>query len=279
MNNLNLKIIKILTVAVSINFFSVSSQGYCQSLTSESLYEIAYRTKPSESMATGTYRHSSSSDSLDYEYQEKTTQKYKTNQTQSKSKKQEFYEDSYYDSIPEDEEINLEDVLQKNIHLKPSERYEGHFKIGNPYKIFGVSYIPQDYEFFEEEGMASWYGSDFHGKKTANGEIYNMGDITAAHPTLPLPSLIRVTNLSNGKTTVVRVNDRGPFAKNRIIDVSEKTAEILGFKGRGTTKVKIEFLRKETDEMLAKLGIGNKKLEIDLEQHQNQNKNLDILVE
>ena len=279
MNKLNLKIIKILTFVLVLNFILFCSQGYCQNLNQEKLFELAYRTLPSESMATGTKRHSSSSDSQDYESQEKSNQEYKVNQPKTKSKKQEFYEDSYFDSIPEDEEINLEDVLQKNTHLKPTQRYEGHFKIGNPYKIFGVSYIPQDYEFFEEEGMASWYGNDFHGKKTANGEIYNMGDITAAHPTLPLPSLIRVTNLINGKTTIVRVNDRGPFAKNRIIDVSEKTAEILGFKGRGTTKVKIEFLRKETDEMLAKLGIGNKKLEIDLEQYQNQNKDLDVLVE
>ena len=116
-------------------------------------------------------------------------------------------------------------------------------KIGNTYKIFGISYTQQDYDFFEEEGIASWYGSDFHGKKTANGEIYNMGDITAAHPTLPLPSLIKVTNLENSKTLIVRVNDRGPFSKNRIIDVSEKSAEILGFKNKGTAKVKIEFLR------------------------------------
>ncbi|GDX36703.1 hypothetical protein LBMAG18_12140 [Alphaproteobacteria bacterium] len=278
MNILKLKIIKTLTITLSIIFFLIRN-GYCNNLTQEKIFEIAYRVLPSESMATGTNRHLPSSDSQDFESQERSYQEYKVNQAKTKSKKQEFYEDSYYDSIPENEEINPEDVLQINTHINPPQRYEGHFKIGNPYKIFGISYIPQDYQFFEEEGMASWYGSDFHGKKTANGEIYNMGDITAAHPTLPLPSLIRVTNLMNGKTTVVRVNDRGPFAKNRIIDVSEKTAEILGFKGRGTTKVKIEFLRKETDEMLSKLGIGNKKFEIDLEQYKNQNKDLDVLVE
>jgi rare lipoprotein A len=99
-----------------------------------------------------------------------------------------------------------------------------------------------------------------------------MGDITAAHPTLPLPSLIKITNLKNNKSATVRVNDRGPFAKNRIIDVSEKTAEILGFKNNGTSKVKIQFLRNETDEMLAKLGIGNKKNKIN---NQNINQPID----
>jgi rare lipoprotein A len=136
-------------------------------------------------------------------------------------------------------------------------RYRGYFKVGNPYQIFGVSYVPQNYEDFEETGTASWYGDDFHGKATANGEVYNMKEMTAAHPTLPLPSLVRVTNLKNGKSVIVRVNDRGPFAKGRIIDVSEKAADALGFKGQGTTKVKIELLRNETDELLAKLKIKN----------------------
>ena len=135
--------------------------------------------------------------------------------------------------------------------------YSGHFKIGKPYTAFGVAYTPQDYESFEEIGTASWYGEDFHGKKTANGEIYNMGDLTAAHPTLPLPSLIKVTNLQNGKTQILKVNDRGPFAKNRVIDVSEKAAELLGFKGRGTTEVKVELLRDDTDQLLQKLKIKN----------------------
>jgi len=135
--------------------------------------------------------------------------------------------------------------------------YTGHFKIGQPYTAFGVSYTPQDYESYEEIGTASWYGSEFNGKKTANGEIYNMGDLTAAHPTLPLPSLIRVTNLQNGKTQILRVNDRGPFAKNRVIDVSEKAAEVLGFKGKGTTQVKVELLREDTDLLLEKLRIKN----------------------
>ena len=136
-------------------------------------------------------------------------------------------------------------------------KYTGIFKIGNPYQIFGVNYIPQNYEDFEEIGTASWYGDDFHGKATANGETYNMGSMTAAHPTLPLPSLVRVTNLRNNKSVVVRVNDRGPFAKNRVIDVSEKAATLLEFKGQGTTEVKVELLRSDTDQMLERLKIKN----------------------
>lgn len=137
------------------------------------------------------------------------------------------------------------------------EEYEGNFKVGNPYKVFGVSYVPQNYENFEEVGTASWYGDDFHGKPTANGETYNSGEMTAAHRTLPLPSLVRVTNLQNGRSVIVRVNDRGPFAKNRVIDVSEKAADVLGFKDHGTTDVKVELLRNDTDEMLARLKIRN----------------------
>ena len=129
----------------------------------------------------------------------------------------------------------------------------GYYKIGNPYEIEGVSYVPQNYEDFEETGIASWYGDIFHGRPTANGEIYNMESLTAAHPTLPLPSLVKVTNLRNGKAATVRVNDRGPFAKNRIIDVSEKAAEVLGFKQDGTTEVKIELLSDETEKLLKRL--------------------------
>src|SRR3989338_1679953 len=141
-------------------------------------------------------------------------------------------------------------------HLQ-TEQYRGHFKIGNPYQIYGVSYFPQNYENFEEIGIASWYGDDFHGKLTANGEIYNSNDLTAAHPTLPLPSMIRVTNLANDRSVIVRVNDRGPFAKSRIIDVSEKADEVLGFRNRGTAEVKVELLRNDTDEMLTRLRIKN----------------------
>lgn len=108
------------------------------------------------------------------------------------------------------------------------------------YTIEGKRYFPlKDVKNFSETGIASWYGKPFHGRKTSNGEIYNMHELTAAHPTLPLPIFVEVTNLNNGKRVTVRVNDRGPFKKNRIIDLSHAAAEKLGFLQEGTTRVKI----------------------------------------
>ncbi|MBO6783539.1 MAG: septal ring lytic transglycosylase RlpA family protein, partial [Alphaproteobacteria bacterium] len=105
----------------------------------------------------------------------------------------------------------------------------GRYKIGDPYQIKGVWYYPaEDYQY-SETGIASWYGPNFHGKKTANGETYNQNDLTAAHRTLPMPSAVRVTNLENGRSLVVRINDRGPFARGRIIDMSRRGAQLLGF--------------------------------------------------
>ena len=152
-----------------------------------------------------------------------------------------------------------EEVYYGNSREIPNDgdQYSGYFKVGNPYQIEGVSYFPQNYEDYQETGVASWYGDDFHGKPTANGEIYDSSTMTAAHPTLPLPSMVRVTNLRNGVSVIVRVNDRGPFSKSRVIDVSEKAADALGFKGDGTTDVKIELLRNDTDELLQKLKIKN----------------------
>ena len=141
--------------------------------------------------------------------------------------------------------------------LNDDGHYQGIFKVGNPYEVEGVSYFPQNYEEYEETGTASWYGPDFHGKPTANGEICDSYTMTAAHPTLPLPSMVKVTNLRNGKSVIVRVNDRGPFAKGRVIDVSKKAAEELGFKGQGTTEVHIQLLRNYTDQLLEKLKIKN----------------------
>lgn len=115
-------------------------------------------------------------------------------------------------------------------------------KIGKPYQINGQWYYPQMVDHYREIGVASWYGVPFHGRKTANGETYNMHGMTAAHPTLPLPSLARVTNLKNGRSIVVRVNDRGPFAKQRIIDLSRRAAWELGFKDQGTTDVEVVYM-------------------------------------
>lgn len=118
----------------------------------------------------------------------------------------------------------------------------GVYKVGNPYTALGQHYTPREDYNYSEVGMASWYGSDFHNKRTANGERYNMHAVTAAHRTLPLPSIVKVTNLENGRTIIARVNDRGPYVKNRIIDLSQKGAELLGYKNQGTTKVKVEIL-------------------------------------
>ena len=118
----------------------------------------------------------------------------------------------------------------------------GTYRVGKPYTVAGRVYVPEEDTDYRAEGMASWYGDDFHGRLTANGEVFDMGSLTAAHPTLPLPSYARVTNLSNGKSLIVRVNDRGPYHGNRLIDVSNKASELLDFKGNGVAKVRVEYV-------------------------------------
>src|SRR3979490_2860687 len=118
----------------------------------------------------------------------------------------------------------------------------GTYRVGKPYTVAGRVYVPEEDTEYREEGMASWYGDDFHGRLTANGEVFDMGSLTAAHPTLPMPSYARVTNLRNGKSLVVRVNDRGPYHGNRLIDVSNKAAELLEFKGNGVARVRVEYV-------------------------------------
>lgn len=129
----------------------------------------------------------------------------------------------------------------------------GVYKVGKPYKIMGKTYYPKEDYSYSEVGVASWYGSDFHNKKTANGEKYDMHTLTAAHRTLPLPSIVKVTNLENGRSLVLRVNDRGPYAKNRIIDISKRGAQLLGFQTKGTAKVRVELMEKESKELKAAL--------------------------
>lgn len=153
----------------------------------------------------------------------------------------------------------------------------GVYKVGSTYTALGQTYTPREDYNYSETGMASWYGKDFHNKKTANGETYDMRAITAAHRTLPLPSIVRVTNLENGRSIVARVNDRGPYVKNRIIDLSEKGAELLGYKMQGTAKVKVEILEKESraikEAMLAdnnKSSVTNKKINYGLAQDNTQ---------
>ncbi len=122
----------------------------------------------------------------------------------------------------------------------------GQYKVGEPYEIDGIQYFPSEDYQYSETGIASWYGPGFEGRRTANGETFDPGELTAAHRTLPMPSLARVTNLDNGKSVVVRINDRGPFANNRIVDVSQRGAELLGFAGVGTAKVRVDIMAIES---------------------------------
>ena len=118
----------------------------------------------------------------------------------------------------------------------------GTYRIGKPYTVAGRVYVPEEDPNYRAEGMASWYGDDFHGRLTANGEVFDMLSLTAAHPTLPIPSYARVTHLGNGKSLIVRVNDRGPYHGNRLIDISNKAAELLDFKGNGVARVRVEYV-------------------------------------
>lgn len=117
----------------------------------------------------------------------------------------------------------------------------GVFKVGQPYTMNGRWYVPREEPGYDRTGLASWYGTDFHGRKTANGEIYDMNALTAAHPTLPLPSYAYVTNLANGRTILVRVNDRGPYVADRLIDLSARAARLLGTSERGVAQVRVRF--------------------------------------
>ena len=119
-------------------------------------------------------------------------------------------------------------------------------QVGKPYVAKGVRYVPREYPDYNVVGMASWYGQPFHGRKTASGQIYNMNALTAAHPTLPIGTQVRVTNLTNHKSVVLTVNDRGPFTKGRIIDVSRHAAEHLGFRRAGSARVRVEVIQAAT---------------------------------
>ncbi|WP_192181140.1 septal ring lytic transglycosylase RlpA family protein [Mesorhizobium amorphae] len=118
----------------------------------------------------------------------------------------------------------------------------GRDQLGKPYQVRGKWYYPKEDKRYAKVGLASWYGDAFHGRLTANGEIYDMKHLTAAHPTMPLPSYARVTNLKTGSSVIVRVNDRGPYHEGRIIDVSQRAAEMLDYANIGTAKVKVEYV-------------------------------------
>ncbi|HEY5210459.1 MAG TPA: septal ring lytic transglycosylase RlpA family protein [Stellaceae bacterium] len=117
----------------------------------------------------------------------------------------------------------------------------GFYKVGKPYQIQGTWYYPSENWSYDETGIASWYGEQFHGRYTADGEVFNLNELSAAHRTLPMPAVVRVTNLENGRSIKLRVNDRGPYARGRIIDVSRRAAQMLGFEGQGTAKVRVQI--------------------------------------
>ena len=139
---------------------------------------------------------------------------------------------------------------------KKSNSSKAVFKIGKKYKIKGKYYFPKKDLYYNKTGIASWYGPKFHGKITANGEVYDQYALTAAHRTLPLPSAVKVTNLENNKSIILRINDRGPYVNDRIIDLSSKAADILGLKKKGTGLVRVTILKEKSEilENLAKKG-------------------------
>ena len=120
------------------------------------------------------------------------------------------------------------------------------YKIGNPYQVGGVWYYPERDLAYDETGIGSWYGDEFAGRLTANGEIFDPDMVTAAHKTLPMPSVVRVTNLDNGKSLVVRINDRGPFVAGRIIDLSREAARLIGYRDQGIARVRVQVLAEQT---------------------------------
>jgi rare lipoprotein A len=117
----------------------------------------------------------------------------------------------------------------------------GVYKIGDPYQVGGQWFDPREQPDYDRVGIASWYGTDFHGRHTANGEIYDMNALTAAHPTLPIPSFAYVTNLANGRTILLRINDRGPYVADRVIDLSQRSARELGLERGGTGRVRVKY--------------------------------------
>jgi rare lipoprotein A len=147
-------------------------------------------------------------------------------------------------------------AVKKMDQPAPSAPARGHYKIGEPYQINSTWYYPVEDYNYDETGIASWYGPGFHAKFTANGEIFDQNDLTAAHRTLPMPSFVRVTNLENGRSIVLRINDRGPFARGRILDVSARGSELLGFDKAGTARVRVQILAEESRQIAQQMRSG-----------------------
>ncbi|WDR05813.1 septal ring lytic transglycosylase RlpA family protein [Devosia rhodophyticola] len=118
----------------------------------------------------------------------------------------------------------------------------GRYQVGKPYTVRGKVYVPKEDPYYRANGTASWYGADFHGRRTANGEIFSANAITGAHPTLPLPSYVRVTNRDNGRSVIVRINDRGPYVAGRVVDLSYRAASMLGYINAGHADVSVQYV-------------------------------------
>lgn len=157
-------------------------------------------------------------------------------------------------------------VAKKYGGSESASRSQGLYKVGKPYKVEGRWYEPREDYTLVETGIASWYGAEFHGRSTANGEPFDKNELTAAHRTLQMPSLVRVTNLENGRSVVVRVNDRGPFSRSRVIDMTERGAELLGFRNQGTARVRLEILSEESRKLAeaARRGVDTRGAEVAL---------------
>jgi len=147
-------------------------------------------------------------------------------------------------SEPENVEDETQKLSPRLVRLgEPVPKGGGVRKIGKPYVAAGEKVVPEEDPDYDRTGIASWYGEMFHGRQTANGEIYDMNALTAAHPTLPLPSYVKVTHLGNGRSLILRVNDRGPFRRNRIIDLSKQAASLLRIRRNGTGPVRVIYLK------------------------------------
>ncbi len=137
----------------------------------------------------------------------------------------------------------------------------GKFHVGKPYEVAGIWFKPKEQPGYDRKGAASWYGEAFHGRKTSNGEYFDMNMLSAAHPTLPLPSYAKVTNIATGKSVVVRINDRGPFVGTRIIDLSKRTADVLQFRSKGKANVRVQWIgNAPLNDQGTHLAMMNKKL-------------------
>ena len=159
-----------------------------------------------------------------------------------KSKSKEYFSEKDYGVKASPRVVNVAMASIPGMKMKRLPRGGGRDQIGKPYKVKGKWYYPKEVEGYRAAGTASWYGDAFHGRLTANGEIYDMNHLSAAHPTMPLPSYARVTNKKNGNSVIVRVNDRGPYAHNRLIDLSKRAAQVLDYTSSGTAQVLVEYV-------------------------------------